>query len=179
MGDRMGPTAQELAAAVAAEAGHELADAWQRIRHCLDQLTDAQIWLRPSEAQNSIGNLLLHLQGNLRQWLVSGLGGAADVRHRPSEFSERGPIARAELVGRLGDVVREATAALARLSPEQLLQMHRIQGFDVSGLAAIFHSVPHFRGHAQEIVHMTRSQLGGAYRFAWKPQTAEQGAPAE
>ena len=111
--------------------------------------------------------------------LVAGLGGAADVRHRPSEFSERGPIALAELVGRLDDVVREATAALARLSPEQLLQTHRIQGFDVSGLAAIFHSVPHFRGHAQEIVHLTRSQLGEAYRFAWTPQSAEQGAPAD
>ncbi|MEX2560103.1 MAG: DUF1572 family protein [Pirellulales bacterium] len=171
----MKPTSRQLAAALAAEAANELADALGKIEHCLAQLTDQQVWWRSCESTNSIGNLVLHLAGNLRQWIVSGLGGAADQRDRPSEFAQRGGIASQELLGRLRGVVGEAQAALASLSPDELLRVRRIQGFEVSGLAAIFHSVPHFRGHTQEIVHLTRLELGDAYRFAWQPATPDQG----
>src|SRR5262249_49568305 len=167
----------QLATAVATEAAHELTEALGRIKHSLGQLRDEQVWRRPQPALNSIGNLILHLCGNVRQWLVAGLSGATDVRNRPAEFSERGPIAKQELLSRLEAVVGEAKAVLSRLNAQQLLAKRRIQGFDVTGLAAIFSSVPHFRGHTQEIVHMTRSQLGDAYRFAWTPATPEQGAP--
>ena len=68
--------------------------------------------------------------------------------------------------------------AVAGVDARQLAEPRRIQGFDVTGAGAVFDSVPHFRGHTQEIVHMTRSQLGDAYRFAWRPATPEQGAPA-
>ena len=74
---------------VAAAANQELTNAFDRIRHCLGQLSDEQVWQRESEAMNSIGNLILHLCGNVRQWIVSGIGGAKDVRQRPNEFSER------------------------------------------------------------------------------------------
>ena len=127
---------------------------------------------------NSIGNLTLHLRGNLRQWIVAGLGGAADSRDRPAEFTELGPIPREELLRKLEAVVGEARAVLARQTARQLLEARRIQGFDVTGLAAIFDSVPHFRGHTQEIVSLTRLQLGDAYKFAWAPTTPEQGAPS-
>ena len=83
-------TADELAAAVGAAAAHELGSALGRIKHCLGQLNDAQVWHRPQPGLNSIGNLVLHLCGNLRQWVVAGLGGAPDVRNRPDEFAERG-----------------------------------------------------------------------------------------
>lgn len=171
----MAYSSEQLCAALAAEAGNELADALGKIEHCLAQLTDQQIWWRSCESTNSIGNLLLHLAGNLRQWIVSGLGGAPDVRDRPSEFAQRGGIGSQDLLGRLRGAVGETKAALSSLSPDELLRVRRIQGFEVSGLAAIFHSVPHFRGHTQEIVHLTRLQLGDAYRFAWQPATAEQG----
>jgi hypothetical protein len=82
------------------------------------------------------------------------------------------------LLRRLDAVTAEAVAVLGRLTARQLLDARRIQGFDVTGLAALFDSVPHFRGHTQEIVHMTRLQLGDAYQFAWTPATPEQGAPA-
>src|SRR5207248_5165333 len=111
---------------------------------------------------NSIGNLILHLCGNLRQWIVAGLGEAADGWDRPAEFSERGPIPKEELLRRLEDVVDEARAVLARQTARQLLEARRIQDFDVTGLAAIFDSVPHFRGHTQEVVSITRLQLGDA-----------------
>ena len=169
-------TADELAAALTREAGNELSSALARIKHCLGQLSEEQLWWRPHPALNSIGNLVLHLCGNVRQWIVAGLGGAADQRDRPAEFAERGPIPKEELVRRLEIVVEEAKGVLARQSARQLLEVRRIQGSEITGLAAIFDSVPHFRGHAQEIVHMTRAQLGDAYRLQWQPPTPEQGA---
>jgi hypothetical protein len=170
-------TADELARAVGAEAASELASALARITHCLDQLTDDQIWWRPGPDLNSIGNLVLHLCGNVRQWIVAGVGGDPDVRDRPAEFAERGPISKADLLRRLQAVVVEAQAVLARVPAAELVRVRRIQGMDVSALAALWNSVPHFRGHTQEIIHMTRVQRGGAYRFAWAPTTPEQGAP--
>jgi hypothetical protein len=171
-------TADELAAAVGSEAGNELTRALAKIKHCLGQLTDEQVWWRSRPSLNSIGNLILHLCGNVRQWIVAGLGGAADSRDRPAEFSEPGPIPREELLRKVEAVVDEARAVLARQTARQLLEARRIQGFDVTGMAAIFDSVPHFRGHTQEIVSLTRLQLGDAYRFAWAPTGAEQGAPS-
>lgn len=171
-------TADELAAAVGLAASHELESALDRIEHCLGQLSDAQVWRRTQPVLNSIGNLVLHLCGNLRQWIVAGLGGAADVRDRPAEFAERGPIPREELIGMLEAVVDEARAVLAGQTASGLLAIRRVQGRDMTGLTALFDSVPHFRGHTQEIIHMTRLQLGDAYQFAWAPTTPEQGAPA-
>src|SRR5262249_2118109 len=103
-------------------------------------------------------------------------GGAIDLRDRPAEFAERDPILKADLLHKLEMVVGEAKEVLGKMTARQLLKVRRIQGFDVTGLAAIFDSVPHFRGHTQEIIHMTRLQLGDAYQFAWKPATPEQGA---
>jgi Protein of unknown function (DUF1572) len=123
-----------------------------------------------------VRNLILHLCGNLRQWIFVGLGGGVDVRNRPAEFAERGSIPKDELVRNLEAVVEEAKAVLGRLTAAQFQEVRRIQGFDLTGAAAIFDSVPHFRGHTQEIVHMTRLQLGDAYQFAWTPTTMEQGA---
>ena len=80
------------------------------------------------------------------------------------------------LRGRLETVVDEAKLVLGRLTAQQLLEVRRIQGFDVTGLAAIFSSVPQFRGHTKETVHMTRLQFSDDYRFAWTPTTPEQGA---
>jgi hypothetical protein len=169
-------TAEELAVAVGTEAAKELTEALAKIKHCLGQLNDKQVWWRSQPSLNSIGNLILHLCGNVRQWIVSGLGGAADVRNRPVEFAERGPILKDELLHKLDTVVAEAKEVFGRLTASQLLRVRRIQGFDRTGLEAIFDSVPHFRGHTQEIVHMTRLQLGDAYQSAWMPATPAQGA---
>lgn len=172
----MESTTQELAAAVIGETTNCLDSCVAKIKHCLGQLTDEQVWWRPQEQLNSIGNLILHLSGNVRQWIVAGIGGAADVRDRPREFSEREMIPREELLGRLNAVVSAATAALAKMTAEELLRVRRIQGFEVSGLGAIFDSVPHFKGHTQEIICLTRMQLGERYRFEWIPKTTEEGA---
>lgn len=172
----MKPTQQDVAAAVVAETTNCLSSCVAKIKHCVGQLTDEQIWWRPQESMNRIGNLILHLSGNVRQWIVAGIGGAPDVRDRPREFSERQMIPKDELLGRLDAVVSAATAALAKLTAEELLRVRRIQGFKVTGLGAIFDSVPHFKGHTQEIVCLTRMQLGDNYKFDWVPKTAEEGA---
>jgi hypothetical protein len=168
--------AGELAHLLGQELGDELSQALERIQHCLGQLSEDQVWWRPTEAMNSVGNLLLHLAGNVRQWIVAGVGGATDNRNRPAEFSERGPIPKADLLRKLGAVIAEAKKAMIGRAPEDWMRIRRIQAHDVTGFAAALHSVAHFRGHTLEIIHMTRAQLGDRYRFAWVPATPEQGA---
>src|SRR2546430_13916452 len=93
-----GMTADELAAAVGTEAATQLEKALDRIKHCVAQLSNEQVWRRPQPSLNSIGNLILHLCGNVRQCIVSGVGGAKDNRNRPAEFAECGPIPKEELI---------------------------------------------------------------------------------
>jgi uncharacterized damage-inducible protein DinB len=127
-----------------------------KIERCLGLLNDQQIWWRANEQSNSVGNLLLHLSGNVRQWIVCGLGDATDSRDRDSEFAQREEIPRAELLDRLKRTVDEAVATLARLDPDKLLDKHRIQGLEVSALEAVLHVVEHFSMHAGQIVYIAK-----------------------
>jgi hypothetical protein len=160
-------------------ARHQLAERAQRIRHCVEQLDDDQVWWRPRESMNSIANLLLHLQGNLRQWIVSGVGGEPDSRDRPGEFTDRSRLPKAELLAEFEGVVARVDAVLANLDEARLIEPRRIQGFEELVLSAIWHSLEHLGGHTQEIIFMTRLQVGDDYKFAWTPSTPEQGGPVE
>jgi Protein of unknown function (DUF1572) len=171
-------TAESIAAAYAAYARMELGKLHDHIRYCVGQLSEAQIWWRPHPAMNSVGNLILHLAGNVGQWIVSGVGGAPDTRDRPAEFAERGPIPKAELLRRLADTVAAADKAVAGIKPDTALDPRRIQGHDETPLTASFHSIAHFHGHTQEIIHMTREQLGDAYKFKGITASQAQAAPA-
>jgi hypothetical protein len=171
-------TNTNLAATVGRELAAELDSAMSRIRHCVDQLTDEQLWQRTSEDRNSIGNLLLHLGGNVRQWIVSGVGGAPDRRNRPAEFAHRDFIPGVQLLADLQATLDEATAVLEHTTEEEWQRVRRVQGFEVTGLGAAISSVAHFRGHTQEIIHIARDFLGGRYQFAFVPKSPEQGAPA-
>ncbi|HEX9092619.1 MAG TPA: DUF1572 family protein [Coriobacteriia bacterium] len=140
-----------------------------KIRACLARLSDDDIWWRPNEASNSIGNLLLHLSGNLRQWIVSGVGGAPDVRRRQEEFDERGPVARAELLARFDATLADAERVLLFLGAAELTAPRRIQGRDTTVLLAIFHVVEHFAMHTGQIALITKQRSGydlGFYRDA-------------
>lgn len=131
-----------------------------RIVAVLRQLEDADIWWRPNEASNSIGNLVLHLAGNARQWIVAGVGGAADIRQRPAEFAQREVIPGERLVAHLQAELAEVDRALARVTPNQLLETRRIQGIETSVLGAIYHVVEHFSGHVGQIVMIAKLRLG-------------------
>jgi uncharacterized damage-inducible protein DinB len=151
-----------------------LAKAHEKIVHCMNQLSDDQLNWRPYEKQNSIANLVLHLCGNMRQWIISGAGGAADTRHRPSEFSDRARYSRQQLLDKLAQLVREADAVLEKMDPAILTQSRRIQAFDTTVLGGIMQAVSHFFGHSQEIIYITRLQLREAYKFKFVP-SKEQG----
>ena len=123
---------------------------------------------------NSTANLALHLFGNPEQWIVSEVAGALDFRNRPLEFSERTPVPKEQLSQRLSSTVSRADEVLAQVNDTKLLEPRRIQGFEETVLSAVFESLAHFNGHTQEIVYITRLQVGDAYRFAWIPSTPEQ-----
>src|SRR6185295_11537551 len=124
-----------------------LQDYLAKIERCLGLLNDEQIWWRANPESNSIGNLLLHLSGNVRQWIVVGLGGAPDTRDRDSEFAQREVISQSELLARLAQTLKEADATLADFDPEKLLEEFHIQGLEVPALEAILHVVEHFSTH--------------------------------
>jgi uncharacterized damage-inducible protein DinB len=127
-----------------------------KIERCLDLLSDEQVWWRANPQSNSIGNLLLHLSGNVRQWIVCGLGGAADTRDRDSEFAQRETLSRDELLAWLKQALNEADAALATFDAGKLLERRSIQGCEVTAMSAIYHVVEHFSMHAGQIVLLTK-----------------------
>ncbi len=128
-----------------------------RIERCLERLSDEEVWWRPNDESNSIGNLLLHLSGNVRQWIVSGLGGREDARVRQEEFDERRVLPRAELLRRLKETLFEADSVLAAIEPAQLLESRRIQGDEVTMLEAIYHVVEHFSMHTGQIILLAKA----------------------
>jgi len=133
---------------------------WPRLQTIVGSLTDDQIWWRPNSACNSIGNLLLHLNGNVRQWLVASFNKHEDARNRPAEFQERRRIPGKALVERLGQTIDAASEVLNRLTPGELAATYKIQGYTVSGLAAIYQVVEHFGLHYGQIVYISKALRG-------------------
>jgi uncharacterized damage-inducible protein DinB len=130
------------------------------IERAILSLTDEQIWWRPNEGSNSIGNLILHLAGNVRQWIVAGVGRQPNERNRQQEFDERSKIPKHELLARLTTVLAEADAVLANLQEGELSEARQIQGADTTVMKAIFHVVEHFSMHTGQIQWIAKSQLG-------------------
>lgn len=133
-----------------------LEEYWPRMRSCVESLTDEQVWWRPNDSSNSIGNLLLHLNGNVRQWLIVSFQRSKDTRDRPSEFNERNQIPAAALLDRLDATMREVSELLSGLHESDLLTDFAIQGYKVTGLDAIYHVVEHFGFHHGQIVYITK-----------------------
>ncbi|HMF56552.1 MAG TPA: DinB family protein [Pyrinomonadaceae bacterium] len=136
-----------------------------KIERCMERLTDDDVWWRAGEASNSVGNLLLHMAGNARQWIVSGVGRAPDERDRQSEFDERRAISKTELLARLKNTLDEVDRTLAGLNSSALLETRSIQGYDVTVLEAVFHVVEHFSMHTGQIILLTKMLKSGDMRF--------------
>lgn len=147
-----------------------------RIDDCLDRLTYEQVWSRGADAQNAVGNLVLHLCGNVRQWLMTGVGGLADIRERDAEFAARGGVQIAELKERLKSTMTPAYALLGSLSAERLLEQTKVQNYEVSVLEAVYHVVEHFALHTGQIIFATKLFTGkdlGYYRHLSKAKHDE------
>jgi uncharacterized damage-inducible protein DinB len=137
-------------------AADKLAENLDRIETCLTELPPAALWARDSEHENAVGNLLLHLEGNVRQWILSGIEGRSDERDRPSEFSARTGANAPVLFAKLRVTLREAVALMGSLPHPRLAETVSIQGFDTTVLSAIFHVVEHFSGHTYQIILLTK-----------------------
>jgi uncharacterized damage-inducible protein DinB len=136
-----------------------------KIRRCLDVLPPDAVWRREDEQSNSVGNLLLHLAGNVRQWIVSSVGGAPDSRYRVGEFEARDGGDVETLFAALRRTLDEADAVIATLTPAMLLERRTIQGRDVSVLEAVYHVVEHFALHTGQIILLTKRHAPGRIRF--------------
>ena len=136
-----------------------------RIRECVQKLNSEQIWMRHGEHENAVGNLILHLNGNVRQWIVSGIGGEPDRRMRDLEFTARGDLDPAQLMGRLEGTVAEAVAVLKRFAPERLVKTYQPQKYRITILEGIYSCVEHFAQHTAQIIFATKLLTGQEMGF--------------
>ena len=159
-------------------AADKLAENVSRIEACLTELPPLSLWARESEAENAVGNLLLHLDGNVRQWILSGVGAEPDARDRPSEFAARSGADASVLLSQLRRTVAEAVDLIRALPHRRLTEQVSIQGYDTTVLSAIFHVVEHFSGHTYQIILLTKRFTGknlGFYSYLDKTGRREDG----
>jgi hypothetical protein len=149
---------------------------WPRLRASVEPLTDGQVWWRPNPASNSIGNLILHLNGNVRQWLVDSFIRQEDDRDRPAEFAAESGLTPSQLLDRLGVTMDEAAQVLTRITEADLVAPYDIQGYHVTGLEAVYQVVEHFGLHYGQIAWIAKSLTGndlGFYRELSKTGRAD------
>ena len=146
----------ELAVNFNTYAQTKLSDSLRQIEKCLNLLSLEQVWHRPNDVSNAIGNLVLHLAGNVRQWIIASLGGESFARDRAAEFAQCEPLSTDEILKRLRQTVERACDVIGGLSPDALSARVTIQGYNVTGLEAVFHVVEHFSLHTGQIVYATK-----------------------
>ena len=156
---------RDTAATLIALSRRYLREYLTKIRLSVSVLDDRVVWARPNEQSNSIGNLMLHLAGNARQWIVSGVGGAPDVRDRQSEFDQRAPLPVTMLIDRLEQTISDVDRVLASLTPADLHTRRTIQASDVTVLEAIYHVVEHFSMHTGQIILLAKADQPDRVRF--------------
>ena len=149
-----------------AHSRHYLADEYPaKIQRCLAVLPSDALWRRSDASSNCVGNLLLHLEGNVRQWIVASVGGAPDHRVRSAEFAAVEGGDAATLFAALRTTLDAADAVIAGLSADDLASRRTIQGRDVTVLEAVYHVVEHFSLHTGQIILLTKQYAPGAVQF--------------
>jgi uncharacterized damage-inducible protein DinB len=133
-----------------------LSDYLPKVESCLERLTDEEIWWRPNEESNSIGNLLMHLDGSTRNWIISVASESYSPRNRQQEFDERKHIPKVELLGKLRRTVTEGATILTSIDADQLLQKRPAASEEVTVLWAIYHAVEHFAMHTGQIIMLAK-----------------------
>lgn len=136
-----------------------------KIIKCLEELNEKQIWLRPNEVSNSIGNILLHLCGNITQYIISALGVQPDIRERDKEFSAKTGYNKDELQNKLTSTVEQAVIIIRNSDEYRLMKIYSVQGFNLSGIAIIVHVTEHFSHHTGQIIFWTKLLSGNDLAF--------------
>lgn len=136
-----------------------------KIAMAMEAIPDDRLWWRPNPAANSVGNLVLHLAGNVRQWVVSGIGGKPDIRQRDEEFATSGGWERDALLAHLRAAVQDADQVLAALDATVLEELRVIQGRETTVFSALYHVVEHFSGHTGQIILLAKQFVPNAVQF--------------
>jgi uncharacterized damage-inducible protein DinB len=127
-----------------------------RIQRCLGKLTFEQVWHKPNEHTNSIGNLILHLEGNINQWILSTLGNKQDNRNREEEFNTNNKVGLKELTSRLNRLEKEIQETIIPLNEDRLIKSYNVQCYKESGISIIIHAIEHFSYHVGQITLQTK-----------------------
>ncbi len=136
-----------------------------KIRLAVSPLEHGVVWWRANQSSNSIGNLLVHLAGNIRQWIVGGVGGHEVSRDRASEFAMRDGDGAKRLIADLETATTEADSVLAALDPDSLSREVLIQGRNTTVLSAVYHVVEHFSMHTGQILLIAKMHAPGSVKF--------------
>jgi uncharacterized damage-inducible protein DinB len=136
-----------------------------KLRHCVNVLPRSVVWARPNHASNSVGNLLVHLTGNVTEWILGSIGGREFTRYRAREFTRKDGDDGSKLLDNLEAVLREADSVLAGLSEKDLEQSIVIQGRETTVLAAVYHVVEHFAMHTGQIIFLTKTYAPNKIHF--------------
>lgn len=131
----------------------------QRIVRCVEELPENKIWHRPNNNSLSVGNQILHLEGNIRQWAVHGLGGRPDVRRRDAEFAAEGGISSAELLARFAEVIEDAKLVVSDLTEQDILRERDVQVYRHDGVFVLLHVIEHLSYHTGQIIFYTKAVL--------------------
>ena len=138
----------------------------ERIHKSLAQITEEEAWKAPNLVSNSAANLILHLCGNITQYILSSLGESPDQRQRDLEFSIQGGLSKAELLEKIDGVLSESYEVIQEASIDKLLKIKKVQGFEFSGIGIITHVVEHLSYHTGQIafwVKLLKNQDLGFY----------------
>ncbi len=148
----------------------------ERIHLCFDQLRDDELWRHPGEGSNSIGNIIIHLSGNIGQWMGS-IVGTPDIRYRRTEFTDRPELKRPDLLHAIDSAIHSAVRIIDQLDPAYLSRSFSIQDFPVTGLTAIYETIRHLNEHVGQIAFITKLFRGSDFKTLWQPTTETQHAP--
>jgi len=133
-----------------------LDESMRMITTSLQFLDETTIWKKPNSASNSVGNIMVHLCGNISQYILSGLAGQEDTRNRDQEFLISGGFNKTALQDKLQKVIEAAKEVIQNSTPEQLLKQYTVQGFQLSGMGIVIHVVEHLSYHTGQLAYCTK-----------------------
>jgi hypothetical protein len=138
---------------------------WPRVQRCVEELSNDDLWWRAHDTNNSVGNLILHLTGNLRQFILAAVGGAPDTRNRVQEFAEREHLSKEQLMQRLSSALVESDRVLAEFDPVRLLTLTKILDRERPYLEVIATVVEHFALHVGQMIYIAKMRTGKELKF--------------